>query len=89
MERQPKGFTMSHTQLRYRNRRPGRPASRLSLTGRRHLAMAYGGHADGGGRCAESSGWPIWENATEWSMPKFSALFGGNTEEAADWCDKP
>src|SRR3954468_14727584 len=33
-------------------------------------------------------GLAIWGNATEWSMPKFSALFGGKTEEAADWCDE-
>jgi cobalt-zinc-cadmium efflux system membrane fusion protein len=29
----------------------------------------------------------VWGNATEWSIPKFSSLFGGEAEEAADWCD--
>ena len=33
-------------------------------------------------------GLAVWGNATEWSMPKFSALFGGKAEEAADWCDE-
>ncbi len=32
-------------------------------------------------------GLAIWGNATEWSIPKFSSLFGGETEEATDWCD--
>jgi cobalt-zinc-cadmium efflux system membrane fusion protein len=33
-------------------------------------------------------GLAVWGNATEWSMPKFSALFGGEAKEAADWCDE-
>src|SRR4051812_14050120 len=32
-------------------------------------------------------GLAFWGNATEWSIPKFSALFGGKAEEAADWCE--
>lgn len=34
-------------------------------------------------------GLAVWGNATEWSIPKFSSLFGGAAEEAAaDWCDE-
>jgi cobalt-zinc-cadmium efflux system membrane fusion protein len=33
-------------------------------------------------------GLAVWGNATEWSMPKFSSLFGGEAKEAADWCDE-
>jgi cobalt-zinc-cadmium efflux system membrane fusion protein len=33
-------------------------------------------------------GLAVWGNATEWSMPKFSSLFGGAAEEAADWCEE-
>jgi len=32
-------------------------------------------------------GLAFWGNATEWSIPKFSALFGGEAEDAADWCE--
>jgi cobalt-zinc-cadmium efflux system membrane fusion protein len=30
----------------------------------------------------------IWGHASEWSMPKFSLLFGGKADEAADWCEE-
>src|SRR4051794_29177082 len=33
-------------------------------------------------------GLAVWGNATEWSVPKFSSLFGGAAEEAANWCDE-
>src|SRR5436190_11450885 len=33
-------------------------------------------------------GLAFWGNATEWSIPKFSALFGGATEDVADWCEE-
>ena len=51
------------------------------------LAMATADRADGGSR-GGIVGLAIWGNATEWSMPKFSSLFGGKAEEAADWCDE-
>src|SRR3954463_12982470 len=33
-------------------------------------------------------GLAIWGNASDWSIPKFSSLFGGAADEAADWCDE-
>jgi cobalt-zinc-cadmium efflux system membrane fusion protein len=30
----------------------------------------------------------IWGHASEWSIPKFSSLFGGKAEEGVDWCDE-
>ncbi len=33
-------------------------------------------------------GLAIWGNATEWTMPKFSALMGAKEPEAADWCEE-
>jgi cobalt-zinc-cadmium efflux system membrane fusion protein len=33
-------------------------------------------------------GLAVWGNATEWSIPKFSSLFGSKQEVAADWCDE-
>ena len=33
-------------------------------------------------------GLAIWGNATEWTMPKFSALLGAEEPTGADWCDE-
>ena len=33
-------------------------------------------------------GLAIWGNATEWTMPKFSALLGAEEPTVADWCDE-
>jgi len=30
----------------------------------------------------------VWGQRTDWTLPKFSALFGGAPEEASDWCDE-
>jgi cobalt-zinc-cadmium efflux system membrane fusion protein len=30
----------------------------------------------------------VWGHSTEWKMPKFSTLIGGEKTEAADWCDE-
>jgi cobalt-zinc-cadmium efflux system membrane fusion protein len=29
----------------------------------------------------------FWGHASDWSIPKFSSLFGSTAEEAADWCE--
>jgi cobalt-zinc-cadmium efflux system membrane fusion protein len=29
----------------------------------------------------------VWGHSTEWTVPKFSELVGGEKKEAADWCD--
>jgi cobalt-zinc-cadmium efflux system membrane fusion protein len=30
----------------------------------------------------------VWGHATDWTMPKFSALVGGGSEIKSDWCDE-
>jgi membrane fusion protein, heavy metal efflux system len=30
----------------------------------------------------------VWGHSTEWTLPKFSALIGGEKTEVADWCDE-
>src|SRR3954451_21477803 len=30
----------------------------------------------------------VWGQSTEWTMPKFSALFGRAPQEVSDWCDE-
>ncbi len=32
-------------------------------------------------------GLAVWGHTTEWTLPKFSALFGAEQAELADWCD--
>lgn len=32
-------------------------------------------------------GLAVWGHSTEWTVPKFSALLGGEKTEAADWCE--
>jgi membrane fusion protein, heavy metal efflux system len=30
----------------------------------------------------------VWGHTTDWSIPKFSSLFGGKVEEESDWCSE-